>query len=92
MIAGVHLNDWFHLPGGSYMVLIGEVEYVKAEDFTGGDARPRGEQNYLVRITGETETIEVFGCQVRGLIRGAAIEKAIHEPLERPSPSWYLVR
>lgn len=90
MNAGVHLNDWFQCgPGGSYMVLLGEIEYVKAEDYTNGEARPRGEQNYLVRIKGLTETIEVFGCQVRGIIRGSLVEQALQGGAA--NQAWYVV-
>lgn len=63
----VHLMDWMSSPRGQVRGLRGRIEIVDDESGVGFRARGANSANWLARISGDTQTWHIFGCQIRAV-------------------------
>lgn len=63
----VHLMDWISSARGQVRGIRGHIEIVSDEEGVGFRARGANSANWLAKVTGETQTWHVFGCQIRAI-------------------------
>ena len=66
------LMDWMTYPidGASYLGFHGKLTVYSDSEAVGFEAKGHNTANWLARIEGETESLTVMGCQVRGFYQG----------------------
>lgn len=63
----VHLMDWMSSARGQVRGLRGNIQIVSDEEGVGFRARGANSANWLAKVSGETETWHIFGCQIRAI-------------------------
>jgi hypothetical protein len=63
----VHLKDWLsHVNGHSYITVLGKCSVIEGKDMIGFEVQ-KTESNWLIRIEGNGDAINVLGCQIRAV-------------------------
>ena len=72
----VVLHDWMRLPNGRMAIgFIGRVTVMSDTEAVGFEAKGHNSANWLARVEGATSSVNVLGCQIRGVIEGPAREQ-----------------
>lgn len=80
----VMLKHWLAHPNGrNYIGFKGKVTVLRDVEAVGFPVSG-GESNWMVRVQGPTQSINVLGCQVRGAYEGAGLEPEGNEILDLP--------
>lgn len=67
----VVMKQWLHHPDGrQYIGFIGKVSIISDENAVGFKVSG-GESNWIARVQGPTTSVNVLGCQIRGVYEGS---------------------
>lgn len=62
-------SSFWDLSGKPYMGVIGTCTVVKDTDMVGFETKGT-EANWLIRVEGQRRSVNLLGCQIRGVIEG----------------------